>query len=429
MKPIIFTVIILFSAQLYATEVVHRIIINGVINPITAEYIENSIEHAEEAGAQLLIIELDTPGGLMGSMHNIMKAIQNAGIPVAVYVSPSGSRAGSAGVYITYAAHIAAMAPSTNIGSAHPVFGGRENKTDSTVTDIMMEKVTNDAVAKIKAAADRYGRNAEWAEKSIRESANITEQEALKLNVVDYVVPSVDSLLAVIDGKVIKLDNGTEHTLHTKGATIITIEMTWRQRFFDAIINPQVAAILLMIGTLGIMLELYNPGTIVPGVVGSIALILAWYALDILPLNYAGLFLILFSIIMFLLEIKVPSYGILTIGGVISLSLGLVMLIDSSLPELQVSWQVIVSIVVMTTLFFVFALGFALKAQRSQPTTGSEGLIGEKGTVIQKLNLSGTVQIHGEIWKALADQVVKKGSRVEVVDYVGEDLTIKVRQV
>ncbi len=429
MKRLVLAISLLFVLHVFAGTEVHRIIINGVINPIAKEYIENAIIEAEKANAQLLIIELDTPGGLMESMHNIMKDIQNATVPVAVYVSPSGSRAGSAGVYITYAAHIAAMAPSTNIGSAHPVFGGGENKMDSTTTDIMMDKVTNDAVAKIKAAAERHGRNAEWAEKAVRESANITEQEALKMNVIDYIVPSADSLLAVLDGKTIKLDNGTEKILHTKNATIITTEMTWRQKLFDTILNPQVAAVLMMIGMAGIMLELYNPGTIVPGVAGSISLILAWYALDVLPINYAGLFLIAVAMIMFLLEIKVPSYGILTIGGVLSLSIGLVMLVDSPIPELQISWQVITSIVVLTTLFFVFALGFALKAQQAKPTTGREGLIGEKGVVTKKLNPEGSVRVHGEIWTARADETVKKGSPVEVVEYNGENLTIKVRPV
>jgi membrane-bound serine protease (ClpP class) len=429
MKRLVLAISFIFTFHLSAATDVHRIIINGIINPVAKEYIENAINDAEQADAQLLIIELDTPGGLMESMHNIMKDIQNATVPVAVYVSPSGSRAGSAGVYITYAAHIAAMAPSTNIGSAHPVFGGGENKMDSTTTDIMMDKVTNDAVAKIKAAAERHGRNAEWAEKAVRESANITEKEALEMNVIDYIVPSADSLLAVLDGKVIKLDNGTERTLHTKNATIITTEMTWRQRLFDTILNPQVAAVLLMIGMAGIMLELYNPGTIVPGVAGSIALILAWYAMDVLPINYAGLSLIVFSMIMFLLEIKVPSYGILTIGGVLSLAIGLVMLVDSPIPELQISWPAITSIVVLTTLFFVFALGFALKAQRSKPVTGREGMVGESGVVIKKLNPEGSVQIHGEIWKAQADETIKKGSRVEVIEFNGDNLIIKVRPV
>jgi len=429
MKNLFLMVFSLFIfSNLFASDDVHRIIINGVINPIATEYVEKSVERAENENAQLLIIEMDTPGGLMESMHMIMKTIQNAKVPVAVYVAPVGARAGSAGVYITYASHIAAMAPSTNIGSAHPVFGGGDNKMDSTQTDLMMEKVTNDAVAKIRTAAERYGRNADWAEKAVRESANITETEALELNVIDYVVPDTDSLLAVIDGKIIKLSNGVERTLETKNAHVITIEMTWRQRFFDIIVNPNVAAILMMIGTLGIMLELYSPGTIVPGVAGGICLILAFYAMQTLPLNYAGLFLIIFAIILFLLEIKVPSYGILSIGGVISLAIGLIMLIDSPIPELQVSWQVIVGIVILTSLFFIFALGFALKAQKKEVATGSEGLVGETGVVYKTLNLKGTIQVHGEFWRAESSSTLKKGTEVKVVAYDSKNLTLKVEE-
>jgi membrane-bound serine protease (ClpP class) len=430
MKRLLFLLILTgLSNNLFASKEVHRIIIDGVINPIATEYIEKSIERAEKSNAQLLIIELDTPGGLMESMHNIMKAMQNARVPVAVYVAPSGSRAGSAGVYITYAAHIAAMAPSTNIGSAHPVFGGGENKMDSTTTDLMMDKVTNDAIAKIRSAAEKHGRNAEWAEKAVRESANITEREALELNVIDYIAPTTDSLLNKIDGKVIKLEGNLEVTLQTKDATVITYEMTWRQKMFDTLINPNVAAVLMMIGLAGIMLELYNPGTIVPGVAGSICLILAWYAMDVLPLNYAGLALIIISVIMFILEVNIPSYGILSIGGVVSLVFGLILLIDSPIPELQISWQVIVFLVISTALFFTFALGFAIKAQKKKPITGSEGLVGEKGVVVKNLNPFGTVQIHGEYWHAKADEPIKKGSAVQVEEYDGENLIIKVKKI
>jgi membrane-bound serine protease (ClpP class) len=430
MKPIFLVIFSLFLfSGLRASENVYRIVIDGVINPIAAEYVQKSIAKAEEEDAQLLVIQIDTPGGLMESMHMIMKSIQNAKIPVAVFVAPVGARAGSAGVYITYSAHIAAMAPSTNIGSAHPVFGGGENKMDSTTTDIMMDKVTNDAVAKIRAAAERYGRNADWAEKAVRESANITESEALKLHVVDYVVADTDSLLAVVDGKVIKLSNGEQRILKTRNAPVITIEMTWRQRFFDVIVDPNIAAILMMIGTLGIMLELYSPGTIVPGVAGGICLILAFYAMQTLPLNYAGLFLIIFSIILFLLEIKVPSYGILSIGGIISLTMGLIMLIDSPIPELQVSWQVIVGIVLMTSLFFIVALGFALKAQKKVITTGSEGLIGETGVVFKTLNPKGTIIVHGEFWRAESSVPLKKGAEVKVIAYQGQNLTLKVEKI
>lgn len=429
MKHFIFIISLFTGSILCASQDVHRIIVAGVINPIATEYIESAIERAEDEDAQLLIIEMDTPGGLMESMHNIMKAMQNSKVPIAVYVSPSGSRAGSAGVYITYAAHVAAMAPGTNIGSAHPVFGGGENKMDSTTTDLMMDKVTNDAIAKIKSVAEKYGRNVEWAEKAVRESANITEKEALELHVIDYIAPSIDSLLSMIDGKIIKMENGVDRTLETKNATVITHQMTWRQKMFDTILNPNVAAVLMMIGMAGIMLELYSPGTIVPGVAGSICLVLAWYAMDVLPLNYAGFSLIIIALIMFILEIKVSSYGILSIGGVIALTFGLIMLIDSPIPELQVSWQVIVFIVVSTAAFFIFAVGYALKAQMRKPSTGYEGLLGETGLVVKNVDPKGSVQIHGEFWRAIADESIKKGNKIKVVKYEEDGLTLKVEKI
>ena len=239
-KILLFQIAFLFVFSSINAKTVHRIIIDGVINPVATEYIVKSIEKAEAENAELLLIELDTPGGLMESMHRIMKAIQSSDVPVAVYVAPSGSRAGSAGVYITYSAHIAAMAPSTNIGSAHPVFGSGSEKMDSTTTETMMEKVVNDAVAKIKAVAKTRGRNVEWAEKAVRESANITETEALKLHVIDYIAPSVDSLLSMVDGKEIKLDTGDIKTLKTRNASITTYEMSWRQRLLDVISNPNI---------------------------------------------------------------------------------------------------------------------------------------------------------------------------------------------
>jgi membrane-bound serine protease (ClpP class) len=303
-KTILFQFILFLLIGTSNARIVHRIIIDGVINPVATEYIVKSIEKAEKENAELLLIQLDTPGGLMESMHRIMKAIQSSDVPVAVYVAPSGSRAGSAGVYITYSAHIAAMAPSTNIGSAHPVFGSGSEKMDSTTTETMMEKVVNDAVAKIKAVAKTRGRNVEWAEKAVRESANITETEALKLNVIEYIAPSVDSLLVMLDGKSIKLDDGEIKQLKTRNATVITYEMSWRQRLLDTVTNPNIAYILMMIGMAGIMLEIYNPGSILPGVVGGVSLIVALYAMQTLPVNYAGLMLIIFAIILFLLELK-----------------------------------------------------------------------------------------------------------------------------
>ncbi len=429
MKKAVFSVLFtaLFIGLLQA-RVVHRIVVEGIINPVATEYISDAIKKAEEADAELLVIQMDTPGGLMESMHKIVKAIQSSGVPVVVYVAPSGSRAGSAGVFITYAAHVAAMAPSTNIGSAHPVFGSSPTggQPDSISGKTMMEKVINDAVAKIKSLAEKRGRNAEWAEKAIRESANITEKEALKLNVIDYIAPSLDSLLTVLDNKKIELDIGITKVVHTAGAQVITYKMSWRQQILDVLSNPNIAYILLMLGIYGILFELYSPGAILPGVVGGICLIVGLYALQTLPVNYAGILLIVFAIILFLLEIKIPSYGLLTIGGVISLIMGSVMLFDSPLPFLRVSWQVILFVVGLSVLFFVFAIGMAIKTHRSKPTTGSVGLIGEIGEVYKPLNPEGTIKLHGEFWKAVSDVPCKRGQKVKVVEYDGRSLIVKV---
>jgi membrane-bound serine protease (ClpP class) len=428
-KLFLFCIISLLLTGASFAETIHRIIIDGVINPVATEYIVKSINKAERDNAELLLIEMDTPGGLMESMHQIMKAIQSSDVPVAVYVAPSGSRAGSAGVYITYSAHIAAMAPSTNIGSAHPVFGGGSGEMDSTTTETMMEKVVNDAVAKIKAVAKTRGRNIEWAEKAVRESANITETEALKLNVIEYIAPSTDSLLAVLDGKEITLDDGQIKKLKTRNATVITYEMSWRQRLLDTITNPNIAYILMMVGMAGIMLEIYNPGSILPGVAGGVSLILALYAMQTLPVSYAGLLLIIFAIILFLLEIKIPSFGLLTIGGVISMVMGSIMLFDSELPFMRIAWEVIAVVVTLTTLFFIFAIGMAVRTHRKKPTTGQQGMVGEVGEVYKKLDPHGTVIIHGEYWKATSESKIDKGTKVKVIECDNKHLTIKVEAI
>ncbi len=430
-KSIFILSLILINVSLISAKIVHRIIIEGVINPVATEYITHSIERAQQADAQALIIQMDTPGGLMESMHKIVKAIQASEVPVIVYVAPSGSRAGSAGVFITYAAHIAAMAPSTNIGSAHPVFGSSPTgaQPDTSTTSTLMEKVVNDAVAKIRSLAEKRGRNADWAEKAITESANITEKEALQLHVIDFIAPSLDSLLTLVDGRKVELDVGITKTLHTARAQVITYEMSWRQRLLDIISNPNVAYILLMLGIYGILFELYNPGSILPGVVGGICLILGLYALQTLPVNYAGFALIIFAVILFLLEIKIPSYGLLTIGGVISLIMGSVMLFESPLPFLRVSWQVITFVVILSVLFFVFAIGMAIRAHRKKPTTGDVGLIGEVGEVFKALNPEGTVKVHGEFWKAVSDEPCRKGQKIEVIDIDRDNLILKVKPV
>jgi len=403
------------------TKIVHQIAIEGVINPAAREFIIESIDQAEKDAAELLVIEMDTPGGLMDSMHDIVKRILTADVPVAVYVAPSGSRAGSAGVFITMAAHIAAMAPGTNIGSAHPVnFGGGADSSK-----VLMEKIVNDAVAGIKSVAEKRGRNAEWAEKAVRESVNITETEALQQKVIDYVVPSVDSLLSAVDGKEVEVLSGKK-VLHTRSARIEKFSMSWRQEVLDILSDPNIAYILMLIGIYGIFFELYNPGSVLPGVIGGICLILALYSFQTLPVNYAGVMLIFFAIILFLLEIKIPSYGILSIGGIISLVIGSLMLIETDIPFLQISWKVIAGAAISTTLFFMFAIGLAYKALRLKPTTGREGLVGEEGTAITAIDPLGSIEVHGEIWTVSSSERIEKGQRVMVAAVDLQHLKLRV---
>jgi membrane-bound serine protease (ClpP class) len=425
MKNKILTLVMLLVASVSAEiKIVHKITINGVINPVATEYIIESIEKAEEANAELLIIEMDTPGGLMVSMHDIVKGILGSDVPIAVFVSPPGSRAGSAGVFITAAAHIAAMAPGTNIGSAHPVNMGASQDTSA----VMEEKIINDAVAHIRSVSEKRGRNADWAEKAVRESANITEKEALKIHVIDYVVPTVDSLLSAVDGREVMVLSG-KRILDTKNTRIESFKMNWRQKVLDILSDPNILYILFLIGISGISLELYNPGSILPGVVGGICMILFLYSVQTIPVNIAGLLLIIFAAVLFLLEIKIPSYGLLTIGGVISLVLGSIMLVDSPLPFLQISWKLIVAATITITLFFILAIGFAIRTYRKRPTTGKEGLIGEEGVALEDLKPTGQIEIHGEIWKAIAEDRIKKGQPVFVEEVDSQHLRLKVKPV
>ena len=425
MKIILITCFLaLFSVFSLQANEVHLIMIDGVINPVSMEFIIESIETAEEADAELLIIELDTPGGLMTSMHDIVKSILSSEVPVAVYVSPSGSRAGSAGVFITMAAHIAAMAPGTNIGSAHPVTMTGSQDT----SEVMMEKIINDAVASIRSVAEKRGRNAEWAEKAIRESANITESEALANNVVDFVVPTVDSLLAIIDGLEVEVLDGKK-VLATQNVRIISFSMNWRQKALDILSDPNILYILFLLGISGLGLELYNPGAILPGVVGGICIILFLYSVQTIPINYAGALLIIFSAVLFLLEIKIPSYGLLSIGGIVSFVLGSIMLVDSPLPFMQISWQVILGAAITFSLFFILAVGFVVRTFRKKPTTGKEGLIGEEGASLEDFKQAGSVEVHGEIWRAITDTRIKKGQKIIIESVDDKHLTIRVKPV
>jgi membrane-bound serine protease (ClpP class) len=396
--------------------------VDGIINPATAKFITDSIDEAAQKGGQCLIIQLDTPGGLMESMRLIVKKILASNIPIIVYVAPKGARAASAGVFITMAAHIAAMAPGTHIGAAHPVTLGAEGKESKTMT----EKVVNDAVADIKATAKTRGRNVDWAEKAVRKSVSITEEEALKLNVVDLISTDLQDLITKIDGKVVKFD-GITRTLITKGLQPRSIQMSWRDKLLDIISNPTIAYILLMLGIYGIFFELSSPGAILPGVVGGIFLILAFYSLQMLPVNYAGLALILFAIILFIAEIKVVSHGLLAVGGVISLFLGSMMLFQSPVEYMRISLSVIIPAVLVSAAFFIFAVTKAINARLKKPTTGMEGLIGEVGIASTPIAPEGKVSIHGEFWNVMSDQPVEIGEKVKVIGV--DNLKLKVKKI
>ena len=417
---ILFIFIIILPAIIFSQQVI-LLKIDGAINPASAAFIERGIENAREKNAECLIIQMDTPGGLLKSTRVIVSSFLESKIPIVVYVSPGGAQAGSAGVFITMAAHIAAMAPGTNIGAAHPV--DMEGKMDS----VMSEKVTNDAAAFIRTIAEKRNRNLKWAENAVRKSQAITETEALNTNVIDLIAKNVDELLTQIDGKQVETITGTT-TLHTKGARIEQMEMGWAEKLLDLLSNPNIALILFQLGTIGLILELYNPGSIFPGIVGVISLVLAFYSMHTLPINYAGLALIIFGIILFLLEIKIISHGMLAIGGAVSLFLGSIMLIRTSsvLEFVEISWSVIFASVIISTFFFVVILGLGIKAQRRKPTTGIEGFTGEAGDVIETLKPEGVVRIHGEIWNAESlSGTIQKGNRIRVVRINGLKLLVE----
>jgi membrane-bound serine protease (ClpP class) len=409
---LVLALILGFSSLVRAEPVVEVIKIDGIINPISSKFMVESIQKAQERKAECLVIRMDTPGGLMESMRAVTKEMLSAQVPVVVYVSPSGARAASAGVFITLAAHIAAMTPGTNIGAAHPVSLG--SAQDTTGAKTMAEKMTNDAAASIRSIANKRGRNAQWAEEAVRQSVSVTAKEALKLGVIDIVCEDLSELLRAIDGRKVKLPSG-ERILHTKNARIERTGMNFRYRILDKISNPNIAYILLMLGIYGIFFELSNPGSIFPGVVGSIFLILAFFALQTLPINYAGLLLILLAIVLFILETQIPSHGILTIGGVISMGLGSMMLINIQVSFLRISWGVIIPVVVFTAAFFLFAVGMGLHIQRRKPTTGAKGLMGETGVALTRISPKGKVAIHGEIWKATSSQKIRKGEEIVVI--------------
>ncbi len=391
----------------------------GVINPVAAEYINHVLDLAQEAGAAAVVLRLDTPGGLDTSMRLIIKDITASPIPVIVYVAPSGGRAASAGVFILYAAHIAAMTPGTNVGAAHPVaMGGGE------MDAVMKAKVENDAAAYIKSIAEKRGRNVLWAEDAVRKSVSVTEKEALSLKVIDLVAEDVSSLLAAVDGREVVTGAG-KAVLKTKGTPLKDIPMGWRLEALKALSDPNIAFILMTIGTIGLIAELYNPGAILPGIVGAISLILAFYSLQTLPISYAGVALIILGIVLFILEIKVMSYGLLSLGGIASMVLGALLLVKTDAPFMKVSLSVIIPTVVTFGALLLAVTWLAVKSQMRRPVTGAESMVGTIAVAKTELAPRGKVFLQGEIWDAVSEEPIHEGEEAEVKAVSG--LTLSVR--
>ena len=391
---------------------------DGVINPVAAQYIDGNIEYANERRAQALILELDTPGGLDKSMRTIIKAIGASAVPVVTYVAPSGSRAASAGAFITLASHVAAMAPETNIGAAHPVeIGGHLGKT-------MQEKVTNDAVAYIKSIAQLRGRNQKWAEQAVRQSISSPASEALKEGVINLIAPGLASLLKKLDGWKTVTAAGPR-VIRTSGARVVMRPMGFRLKVLALLSDPNVSYILMLLGFYGIFFEILSPGAILPGVIGAISFILAFYSFSLLPVNFAGLLLIVIAIVMFVLDVKMATHGALTIGGIAAMILGSLMLFSKGAPFLSLSLSVIVPAALITALFFFFTVRLAVKARRRKPVTGVEGLKGEIGVASTAIGAEGTVRVHGEFWSAWSEEPVGQGEKVEVLEAQGLRLKVK----
>ncbi|WP_319526110.1 nodulation protein NfeD [uncultured Desulfosarcina sp.] len=396
---------------------VYLVHLTGAVSPANADFLESAIHQASTEGAGCLIVMLDTPGGLAESMRRMVMAIYASDIPVVVYVAPSGARAASAGVMVTMAADVAAMAPGTHIGAAHPVNAGGKD-LDKT----MSEKVVNDMVAFVKSIAEKRGRNIQWAEKAVRESVSITEAEALENKTIDLVARDVDELIDRIDG----MEIAGKGRIDIDKANRVFIEESLRTRVLKALSDPNIAYILMMIGLAGLYFELSHPGVVLPGVVGSIALILAFYSFQTLPVNIAGVLLIVLALIFFIMEMKIASYGLLSVAGIISLLLGSVMLFDRGIDgQPGVSWSVLMPTLVLVGGFFVGVAGLVFRSRRRPPMTGDSGLIGKTGVVKTALDPMGRIQVHGELWFARSRTPVAVGQTVRVTAVDGLTLEVE----
>jgi membrane-bound serine protease (ClpP class) len=401
---------------------VHLITINGSINPAVDDFIRESITRAKADSARALIIQLDTPGGLLNSTRSIVKEILGAPVPVMVYVAPSGAGAGSAGVFITMAAHIAAMAPGTNIGAAHPVGGGGEE-----IKGVMGEKMENFTASFSESIAQQRGRNTEWAIQAVRKSVSITEKEALKKNVIDIVAANVEDLLKQADGRKVEID-GRQQELALKDVQVVRYEMSLKQKIINAVADPNISYLLMMAGILGLYMEFSHPGVFFPGVAGAICLLLAFASFQLLPINYVGLILMLLGVALLVGEAFFPSFGVLGVGGIISMALGSLLLFDSQNSDVGVDRSIVFTAVGTLGAFVLTVSYLVFRSQKSKPSLGIEGLIGEIGEVRGKLTPKGKVFVHGEYWNAQAEGEIDVGEKVKVVGY-DDGMCLKVRPV
>ncbi len=422
MRKGLFILLMTIISPVVLSASILKISVDAPIHPITSEYIRDAIDRADKENANLVIITLNTPGGLDSSMREIIERILSSKTPVAAYVSPSGGRAMSAGFFISIACDIFLMAPGTSTGAAHPV---GVSITGQAMDKTMEEKVTHDAAAYIKTLAEKRGRNIKLAEDAVRKSSSFTEKEALKGNLIDLIAKDEQEIIEFFDGKRLKRFTDEEEILELKNEEIIEIPMTARQKFLITISNPNLAYILLMLGLLGLYFEFSNPGAILPGVLGGIFLLLAIFSFQILPINYVGLLLILLAIGLFILEVKIQSYGILTVGGITAMIIGSIMLIDTPIPEFRPSLKVIIPVALAISLIFVFLIVIAIRAHMKRVYTGKEGLVGEIGVAKSDLKPEGKVFVHGELWDAEATEDIPKGAKVRVLE-VKENLMLKV---
>ena len=398
--------------------------ITGPIGPATSDFFVRELRAAQEDGASLVVVTLDTPGGLDSAMRDMVQAILAAEVPVVTYVAPSGARAASAGTFLLYASHVAAMAPATNLGAATPVQIGGQPESGKSGESPLERKAVNDAVAYIQSLAHLRGRNAEWAEKAVREGASLPSDEAVKARVVDLLATDLPDLLRALDGRVVKLQT-REVTLATDGIVLRDVQPDWRTELLALITNPNVAYLLMLIGIYGLLLEGYNPGTVLPGVVGAISLLLALFAFQVLSVNYAGLALIALGVLLIVAESFVPSFGTLGLGGIISFVIGSIILLDHDVPGYSIAWQLIGGMALAGALVLLAIVSFAVRARRRPVVSGVEGLLRERAEAVESFQREGLVRAHGEIWSAVSREPVREGQRLRILAVKGLRLEVE----